>query len=321
MREPIVVHEAEVRAHINTATALHVTREALAAQAAGTVTQPAPWHLDIPEADGEVHIKGAYVHGATHYAAKLATGFYANTSQGLPTGSGLSIVANAQTGFPEVIALDNGYLTDVRTGAAGAVAADALANPDIGTVAVIGTGIQAGYQMEALLHVRKPTRLLLHGRDRTRAEECAERMRLLHTWDVEICTTAEDAVRRADLVVTVTPSREPLVHGDWLRPGTHVTAVGSDTPGKRELANSVLESAATIAADDIAQCLRLGELQYVAEPDRFRIVALGDVIAGRTPGRRSWDEITVADLTGIGAEDAAIGTALAHSLSTKRIPE
>ncbi|MCF2533388.1 hypothetical protein [Yinghuangia soli] len=318
---PTVVSQAEVEALVTADVALHVTREALVAQAAGQVSQPDPWHLEIPDRQGEVHIKGAHIHGAAHYAAKLATGFYGNKDQGLPTGSGLSIIADAATGFPVVIALDNGYLTDIRTGAAGAAAADALAREDVGTAAVIGTGVQGVRQMAALLQVRKPSRLLVYGLDRGRAEEFAARMRLLHDWTVEVAGSAEEAVRQADVVVTATPSREALVHGAWLKPGAHVTAVGADMEGKRELALSVLERADVVAADDVAQCLRVGELQYAAAAGiaaSLPLVALGDVIAGRTAGRTSAEQITVADLTGIGAEDAAVGSALADALAARR---
>ncbi|MDI2131496.1 hypothetical protein [Yinghuangia seranimata] len=317
---PVVVPEAEVRSLVTAEAALRVTREALVAQAAGAVSQPEPWHLEVPSAQGEVHIKGAHIHGATHFAAKYATGFYRNKELGLPTGSGLSIVADAETGFPVAIALDNGYLTDVRTGAAGAAAAAALARPDADAVGLIGIGVQAGYQIEALLQVRNPSRLFVYGRDRAAADAFAERMRTLHPWSVAVVDSAEAAVRPADIVVTVTPSRDAIVQGAWLRPGAHVTAVGADMEGKRELALDVLTRADVVAADDVAQCLRVGELQYAAAAgvvERLRLVALGDVIAGRAAGRTSPDQITVADLTGIGAEDAAIGSALVEALAAQ----
>ncbi|SDL40990.1 hypothetical protein [Nonomuraea jiangxiensis] len=306
-----VLTEDEVRALVGPRLALAVTKEALVAQAAGAVSQPDPWHLELPEVRGEVHIKGAHLHGATHFAAKLATGFYANAAKGLPVSSGLSVIADAETGFPEVIALDNGYLTELRTGAAGAAATEALSRPDAAVVAVIGPGAQARYQLRALLEVRDPVELRLYGRDPERAAAFAEEMRALHGWKVVLAPSAEAAVREADVVHTVTPSREPVISGAWLSPGAHVTAVGADMAGKRELDAAVLERADVVAADDVRQCRAIGELQYAP---RRPAVALGDVIAGRAPGRTSPGQITVADLTGLGAEDAAIGTALARAL-------
>jgi ornithine cyclodeaminase len=313
---PAVLTADRVREILPLPTVIAVTRNALIAQAAGQVTQPAPWHLEIPDIGGEVHIKGAYVHDATHYVAKLATGFYANTQAGLPVSSGLSIIADARTGYPVLIALDNGYLTDARTAAAGMLATDALARADADVVALIGPGIQGGLQMQALLELRRPTRLRVYGTNAARAEAFAARMRELHDWQVSVAPTAQAAMEDADIVTTATPTREPHIFGEWLKPGAHVTAVGADMEGKRELAPSVLRAAALVAADDIAQCRRVGELQY-ASPDT-PTVALGDVLAGHHQGRTSNDQITIADLTGLGAEDAAVGTYLAQALTNPK---
>jgi len=318
IQAPAVLTEDQVREILPMIEAIGVTKGALVAQAGGLVTQPDPWHLEIPEVRGEVHIKGAYIHGATHYAAKLATGFYANSQMGLPVSSGLSLIADAKTGYPAVIALDNGYLTDVRTAAAGALATDALARTDADVVAVIGPGIQGHLQMEALLHLRKPAELRVYGTNRSRAETFAERMRGLHSWTVTVAASAKEAIEGADIVTTATPAREPHIFGEWLKPGAHVTAIGADMAGKRELAPSVLEAASLVAADDVAQCRRVGELQYApAAPaaTATATVELGDVLAGRSQGRTADDQITVADLTGLGAEDAAVGTYVARALA------
>jgi ornithine cyclodeaminase len=312
---PVVLTEEQVRAILPTAEAVTVTRDALVAQAEGAVTQPDPWHLDIPEARGEVHVKGAYRHGASHFAVKLATGFYGNAEAGLPTGSGLSIVVDARTGFPVVIALDNGYLTTARTAAAGAIATDALARPDAEVVALIGPGAQGHAQMRALLELRHPTALRLFGGEPEHTAAFAAAMRELHDWDVRVAASAEEAVRGADIVITATPSRAPLVHGAWLSPGAHVTAIGADQPGKRELADDVLTRADVVAADDIAQSRRNGELQY-GTATRAEPIALGAVLAGHTKGRVTPDQITIADLTGLGVEDAAVGTYVARALPT-----
>ncbi|WP_413810642.1 ornithine cyclodeaminase family protein [Streptomyces sp. OE57] len=314
-----VLDESRIRTLLPAEEALEVTRQALVAHASQAVDQPDPWHLEVTAPDGgrrgEVHVKGAHLHGASHYAVKLATGFYGNRPLGLPVSGGLSLIADATTGFPTLVALDNGYLTDVRTGAAGALAAQALSRPDAHRVAVIGPGAQAAYQLRALLQVRSPGELVVHGRGPLGREAFAERMRALHTWTVRTTECAEDAVRGADIVVTVTPSREPVLSGEWLAEGTHVTSVGADMEGKRELDASVLRRAELVAADDPGQCLRIGELQYLGRGDAGpspRIEALGDVLAGRRPGRCGDTAITVADLTGLGTQDAAIAGRLAE---------
>ncbi|HEX4815955.1 MAG TPA: hypothetical protein VFV66_24680 [Nonomuraea sp.] len=312
---PAVLTEDQVRKLLPLSAALEVTRDALIAQAQGKVTQPGPWHLDIPTSRGEVHVKGAWQHGAGYFAVKLATGFYGNGDKGLPVASGLSIIADATTGFPVAIALDNGYLTEARTAAAGALATDALARPDARVAALIGPGMQGNAQMQALLELRDLDELRVYGPNTTKTARFAEHMRTLHSWNVTIAATAEQAVRGAGIITTVTPTREPHIHGEWLASGAHITAVGADQPGKRELTSSALAAADVLAADDIDQARRNGELQY-ADPTggQPRLVALGDVLAGTVPGRTSPADITIADLTGLGVQDAAVGTAVALQL-------
>ncbi|MCP2336394.1 ornithine cyclodeaminase family protein [Actinomadura rupiterrae] len=305
---PIVLTEERVRALLPLPAAIEVTRDALVAHAAGRVTQPDPWHLEIPEARGEVHIKGAYVHGSGYYAAKLATGFYGNGARGLPVSSGLSVVADAVTGFPVVIALDGGYLTDARTAAAGALATAALARPDAEVVALAGPGIIGELTAEALLSLRNPAELRIYGPTPERARAAAGRLSAIGGWTVTAVPGARQAIEGADIVITATPTRAPHIDGAWLAPGAHVTALGADMTGKRELMPSVLERAGVIAADDVAQSRAVGELQYAPG---LPAVALGDVLAARVPGRTDPSQITVADLTGLGAEDAAVGAHIA----------
>jgi ornithine cyclodeaminase/alanine dehydrogenase-like protein (mu-crystallin family) len=177
-------------------------------------------------------------------------------------------------------------------------------------VGIIGAGGQARYQLEALLGVRRPRRVLVWSRTAARSEAYAEEMRVRFPLTVDVVASAREAVEPADLVITTTPSRDAIVRAEWLRPGTHVTAMGSDGPDKRELESAVLARAAKVVADRLDQCLRLGEIHHavaegVLEPARVH-GELGDIAAGLKPGRESDDEITVADLTGVGVQDAAV---------------
>ena len=305
-----ILREADIRRLVSTASALTAVREAFVKLARGQTTLPGVIGLDLPERQGEVHVKGAYLHGSPFFSIKEAGGFYGNARVGLPTTSGLVLVFDARTGFLRMILLDNGYLTDLRTGAAGALAADLLAPHTVETVGIVGSGSQARYQLEALLGVRQPRRVLIHGRSAPAASTCArdlaERFRLA----VTAVSSARDAVIESDIVITTTPSREPIVRSEWVRPGTHITAVGSDGPDKRELESAVLARADLIVADRLDQCLRLGEIHHaVAEGaiDAGRVHGeLGEIAAGLKRGRGSDREITVADLTGVGVQDAAI---------------
>jgi ornithine cyclodeaminase len=264
-------------------------------------------HMALPEANGEVDVKTAYVPGLPSFAIKVSPGFFDNPKQGLPSLSGMMMLLSATTGRLEALHLDNGYLTDLRTAAAGAVAARHLARADARVAGVLGAGSQAQVQIEALKLVRPIERVLLWGRDPAKAEAAADRMAERLGLDVLPVASAERLVLEADVVVTATPARTPLVVADWLHPGLHVTAIGSDAADKNELHPDVLRRADLLVCDSRAQCARLGELHHAlaagADP---AVTELGEITSGRRPGRRSDDQITVCDLTGTGVQDTAI---------------
>jgi ornithine cyclodeaminase len=324
-----VLRETEIRELVSPREALAAVRDAFARLARGEATLPGVIGLDLPARHGEVHVKGAYLHGARHFSIKVASGFYANAALGLAVTGGLVLVFDAATGLPAAILLDNGYLTELRTGAAGALAADLLARAHVDTVGILGSGGQARYQLEALLAVRQPRRVIVHGRTPDRASAYAREMAARCSVAVEVAASAREAVEASELVVTTTPSREPIVHAHWLRPGVHVTAVGSDGPHKRELDTAVLTRADKVVVDSLAQCLRLGEIHHAVEEGRMRPedvhAELGELAAGLKPGRTSEDEITVADLTGVGVQDAAVAdlvtsAAIARGVGQPLIP-
>ena len=203
--------------------------------------------------------------------------------------------------------LDNGYLMDLRTGLAGAVAAKHLAPDGIQTAGVIGTGVQARYQIESLALVRPFARVLVHGRDPDRvAAYCADMSARLGV-PVTPADSLEALVRSAQVVVTTTPSTRPLIRADWLHPGLHITAMGSDLPGKQELDTQILHRADLVVCDTIQQCLVGGELQHMAQAGIQRdVFELGAFTAGTRPATRPDDAVSVCDLTGTGAQDTAI---------------
>lgn len=305
-----LLFEREIRSIIGPAQAIREVREAFRRLALGQTILPGVIGLDIPEHNVEVHVKGAHVRGTDHFSIKVAGGSYDNPSRGLPVGHGLVLVFDAQTSFLKAVLFDNGYLTDLRTGAAGAVAADYLAKRDIERVGVVGVGTQARYQVESLLEVRKPDRVIAYGRNEAKAAAYAKEMQ--ERLDVRVlpAKTVEQAVRGSDVVITVTPVREPIVRAEWVLPGAHINAVGSDGPEKQELDVEVLAKADKVVADRLDQCLRLGEIHHAVEAGVMRAqdvyAELGDLAAGRKRGREREDEITVADLTGVGVQDAAV---------------
>jgi ornithine cyclodeaminase len=306
----VVLEEATLRAKVGiTRTAMSVVESAFAALGRGGVAMPPVLHLDLPDLNAEMDVKTAYVPGLPSIALKVSTGFFDNPKRGMPSLSGMMTLISAENGRVEAVLLDNGYLTDVRTALAGGIAADRLAREDAKVAGIVGTGLQARLQLEALRLVRPVERVLIWGRDAAKAEDLARRLEGELGLPVA-AAPLERVVSEADVVVTTTAAREPLLMAEWLHPGIHVTAMGSDAPGKQELAPEVMGRADRIVVDRRSQSERLGELRSAlaagtVSTDR-PIDELGEIVAGLKPGRRSPDEITVCDLTGTGAQDTAI---------------
>jgi len=276
----------------------------------GRVEMPPIMHIEVAENNGDVDIKSAYVRGLDRFAVKMGSGFFDNPSLGLPSSNAMMVMLSARTGFCEAVLLDNGYLTDLRTGLAGAVAAKYMAPEQVGTVGVIGCGAQARYQVQSLKLVRDFDRLLVAAGDSTRLTAYVEYMGHQLGVPVECVNSVEQLVRSSDVVVTTTPAREPLVQADWLHPGLHITAMGSDLSGKQELHPQVLLRADTLVCDRKSQCFSNGELQHALAAglldENSAIYELGELTSGRVAGRDSADSVTVCDLTGTGVQDTAI---------------
>eukprot|EP00873_Tetraselmis_striata_P032396 jgi/Tetstr1/452660/TSEL_039696.t1 len=292
--------------------AVQCVEDAFRALAGGKVVMPPILRLDIAEANGEVDVKTAYVPGLDSFAIKMSPGFFDNPKIGLASTNGLMVVLSAKTGLLEALLLDNGYLTDVRTAAAGAVAARHLSRENSESAAIIGAGMQAKLQLEALALVRPIKKAVIWARDRGKAEDLARHASLKLKIAALVASGPETAVRGADIVVTTTPATEPLVMAEWIEPGQHVTAMGSDAEHKNEIDPALVKKADLYVADRLSQTRLLGELHHaikaglVGEGDNF--AELGAVIAGTVPGRTSQTQITFADLTGTGVQDTAIAT-------------
>lgn len=306
-----ILIEAEIRDCVSMdQDAVEAVAQGFTCLAEGQATMPPVMRIDVAENHGEVDVKTAYVHGLDHFAIKVASGFLDNPLLGLPYGSGMMIVMSARTGFLEAILLDNGYLTDLRTGIAGAIAARHLARQRIETAGVIGSGMQARYQIRGLRLVRDFRRLMVYGIVPDQVQRYAEEMRQELGVEVAIAGHPEQVVRQSDFVVTTTPSREPYLKAEWLHPGLHITCMGSDAEHKQELYADVFGHADRLVCDRKSQCFRLGELHHALEAgvisEQSQIAELGELTSGRVPGRQRDDEITICDLTGVGVQDTAI---------------
>lgn len=304
-----VITEAEIRELVTYPDALEATRAAFVAFAHGQAIMPQPMEFDLAQRNGEIHVKGAYISTLKYFAVKVASGFYRNREVGLPSSSGFVAAFDSETGCPSAILLDNGWLTDMRTAAAGALAAQLLSRVDAETVAMVGTGAQARYQLKALSGVRNLRTVRVFGRSPERADSYCRQMSELLGIRVSRMATVQSAVFEADVIVTTTPAREPLLFERWVAPGTHVTAVGSDLPAKCELEPFLLGRADLVVADSVDQCVASGEIHHAVQANVLEVgtvVELGVVAALEHPGRTSADSRTIADLTGLGVQDAAL---------------
>jgi ornithine cyclodeaminase len=252
----------------------------------------------------------------------LKAGSYApaNIARGLPAHSSTTLLIDDQTGMP-IAAVAANYLNGLRTSAANALAVRALARPDASTLSIVGVGEQAVFETLAVLHVRRIARILAVGRtEQGRARFLASLRQ--HT-DVPVeFVGAESAARQSDILVTVTPSRAPLVNAEWIRPGTHISAMGADDVGKQELP-AELTAAAQLWVDHAEQAARIGEAQHVYRAgttsiEYLRQHTLGRLLAEASRPEARDDRITVFDSSGLGIQDVAAAHAALTAVTAAR---
>ena len=318
-----LLHEQEVRDLISREDAFEAVRDAFARMGRGETTVPPVMIIYVPESEGEVHVKAAHLHHAEHYAVKFASIFERNPARGLAAVSGVILVFSAATGFLSGMLLDNGFLTDLRTGAAGALAADLLAKREIAQVAIIGAGIQGRFQLEALLGVRRPIGVRICDMDRQAAETYALEMAQKTGLPVTVAPGVREAVDGADIIVSTTPAQKPYLMADWVSPGAHITAMGSDNPMKNELEPALLRRADKLVVDSVDMCALNGELHHALAQGLLTrdgvFAELGEIAAGLKQGRTTDDEITVADLTGLGIQDTAVANHVMRQAAAQEV--
>lgn len=313
---PAVFSLSEIEKALASLDPLPLIEEGFVAYSRGEVVVPPVGEMIFDDPPGDVHIKYGYIKGDDWYVVKIASGFYDNPKSGLPSGDGLMLLFSRKTGLLECIFLDRGRLTNVRTAAAGAVAARYLAPPRVRVAGILGAGVQGRMQLEYLRRVREFEEAVVWG---TTEEELEAYRRDMASRGFKVRTTldAEEVAAAADIIVTCTPSTRPLLRAGWIRPGTHITAVGSDTPEKQELEAAILAKADRVVVDSLSQSELRGEAFKAVEAGtigRDRLVELGRVIEEKGLRRASDDEITVADLTGVAVQDIQICKAVRATL-------
>jgi ornithine cyclodeaminase len=298
----------EIKRAIDPAHLIQCQEEGFVAYSEGQVVVPPPGSLFFDDPPGDCHIKFGYLIEDAYYVIKIASGFYRNPDLGLPSSNGMMLVFDRKTGVAAAVLLDEGYLTDMRTAAAGAIAAKHLGPQPITRIGIVGTGTQARLQPQLLREVTPCRDLVVWGRNPAKAEACKRDLEPLG-FSVEVAARIQDLCASCNLIVTATPSRSPLIGPRQVRPGTHITAVGADGGGKQELDAELFRKAAVCAVDSRRQCREVGDSSYALKAGIVRedqLVEIGTILRRPELGRTGADQITICDLTGVAVQDIQI---------------
>lgn len=307
----------QIKAALHNIDTLRAVEEGFAAYSEGKVVVPPVGEMIFERPPGDVHIKYGYIKGDEYYVIKIASGFYENVKLGLPTGTGLMLIFSQKSGELVGILLDEGYLTNVRTAAAGAVVAKYLAPKNVHRIGIFGAGTQGRMQLEYLKSVTDCRDAIVWGLNQEELGAYKNEMEPLG-FTVQTTQSAEEIAASSNLIVTATPSKSPLLKAEQVRKGTHITAMGSDTPEKIELDPKILHNADIVVADSISQCQSRGEISVALKEGLIEdkdLVELGKIISDEKLRRSSDDQTTVADLTGVAVQDIQIAKAVYTALA------
>ncbi|MDP6340171.1 MAG: ornithine cyclodeaminase family protein [Candidatus Marinimicrobia bacterium] len=309
-----IVSLEEIKAVLPKVDLIAEIEAGFAAYSRGDVIVPPVGEMHFDSPPGDVHIKYGYIKNDEIYVIKIASGFWQNTAYGLPNGNGMMLVFNQKTGQPVAVLQDEGYLTDVRTAVAGAVCAKFLAPKNIERIGILGTGLQAKMQLKYLDSIVDCKKAIVWGRSETSLLKYQSEMNdsgyaILTTRDMD------EIIDQCQLIVTCTASEAPLI--SRVNPGTHITAMGSDTKTKQELDASLLSMADLAVADSRPQCEERGEIHQAMKVGFTMdgVVEVGEIIAGNHFGRTDEDQITIADLIGVAVQDIQISKAVLNHLN------
>ncbi|HAT38131.1 MAG TPA: ornithine cyclodeaminase family protein, partial [Gemmatimonadetes bacterium] len=304
---PKLVTLDEIRLLLDTDSLIDEIEAGFVLYSDGKVNVPPVGFMHFDDPPGDVHIKYGSIEDDDYWVLKIASGFYQNPSLGLQASDGVILVFSQRSGALELVLHDRCWLTDMRTAAAGAVAARHLAPRKIDHIGVIGTGVQARMQLEMLCSVVEAKSALVWGRNKEKVRRMVSELGSSDAlfaagMEVRAVGSVEELADRSRLIVTATSAHEPVLRADHVQPGTHITAMGSDDDGKQELGVDLLGQADRIVADSVSQCRQYGECVHAINAGVISlddIAELGAVVSGSTDGRTSDDQITIADLTGV----------------------
>jgi ornithine cyclodeaminase len=318
---PKLVTLDEIRLLLDTDNLIDEIEAGFVLYSDGKVTVPPVGFMHFDNPPGDVHIKYGSIQDDDYWVLKVASGFYQNPSLGLQASDGVILIFSQRSGALELVLHDRCWLTDMRTAAAGAVAARHLAPQKVDQIGVIGAGVQARMQLEMLCSVVEAKSALIWGRNEEKVGKMIGELEssdaiLSAGMEVQAVESVQELAETSRLIVTATSAHEPVLRADQVQPGTHITAMGSDDDGKQELDVALLGKADRIVADSVSQCSQYGECVHAINAGVISlddIVELGAVVSNSTDGRTSDDQITIADLTGVAVQDIQIAKMIARA--------
>jgi len=315
-----IINLQDIKSLIPSIDVVQVIEEGFVQYSKGKAVVPPVAELLFDNPPGDVHIKYGYIKDQDYYCIKIASGFYKNTELGVSSSQGMMLLFNQKTGQSVAVLLDEGYLTDIRTAAAGGVAAKYFAPKNVTGIGIIGTGIQARLQLELLMNLYPDKPVWVWGRNEEHVQRFVRKIKTENA--INISNSPSALAKKSNLIVTTTPSETPLLHSDDIQPGTHITAVGSDTKNKQELDSQLLKRADLIIADSISQSKSRGEIYQATRNNLIagkKIIELGDAIQDRSLQRTGEHQISITDLTGVAVQDIMIATAIYTNYAKSRI--
>ena len=312
MIQPIVLDWKKISSLLDQIEIHEPMKQAFIEYSNGNAEIPPVGELLFEKPPGEVHIKYGYIKGGSFYVIKIASGFSENNQLGIKSGQGMMLLFDIVTGIPKAILIDQANLTDLRTGIAGAMASVLLANEGNESVAIIGNGVQARYQARCLMELMPIKIINVWGRDKEKSKELQQDLSDLEV-ELVVHEDLADVIKQNRLIITTTSSKKAIIQSNWVQPGTHITAVGSDTPDKCELDCDILARADIVVADSIPQNQLRGEIHQALKKGMIQaneLIEIGQIFEGSAQGRNHIDQITVADLTGVAVQDLVIAEAV-----------
>jgi ornithine cyclodeaminase len=307
-----IVNLDQIKAALDIPIAIKEIEAGFVALSRGAATVPPIGYLGFEKPPGDCHIKYGHIHGDKVFVLKVATGFFENPARGLPTPNGLMLVLSAETGAPLVLLNDSGYLTEVRTAIAGCIVARYLAPEKVNCIGIVGVGFQARMQLDYLRHATDCRKVMVWARRPDQALLYQQEMSA-EGFEIEIAASIQQLCEVSNLIVTTTPAKTPIIQSGWVKPGTHITAMGSDGPGKQELDSALFALADVCAVDSRSQCVDHGESHFAVADQHIsesELLELGSIISGDAKGRTHDRQITIADLTGVAVQDIQIAKAV-----------